>query len=115
MLTEFDGIEICNLRTEKTAHPYDFTVDRGSVLGNPFVMHSESERDEVCDKYEKWFMEHKKDKNLRVFLAEMVSVYKKYSRIRLFCWCVPKRCHAQTIAKFIYLFSKYEESSKEKI
>ena len=30
-------------------------VDRSSILGNPFRMHSKLERDEVCDKYEKIF------------------------------------------------------------
>ena len=29
-------------------------IDRGTVLGNPFVMRSESERDSVCERYAEW-------------------------------------------------------------
>ena len=30
-------------------------VDRTTTVGNPFIMHNESERDEVCDKYDEYF------------------------------------------------------------
>ena len=40
-------IEICNLRKQKPIEPYDVKVDRSSILGNPFVMRSEMERDSV--------------------------------------------------------------------
>ena len=45
-------IEICNLKNEKLLNAYDIRVDRMSVLGNPFRIQYEFERNEVCDKYE---------------------------------------------------------------
>ena len=65
-------------------------VDRSSDWGNPFVMHTESNRDYVCDmfiKYANWrlsidplWLKPLKDKNL-------------------VCHCVPKRCHAETLRR----------------
>ena len=96
-------IEICNLRKQKPIEPYDVKVDRSSILGNPFVMRSEIERDSVCDKYELHFKSKIKNKSER-FLNEilnLINIYKKYNKLRLFCWCSPKRCHAETIKKYI--------------
>lgn len=33
----------------------DVRVDRKSVLGNPYKMENESQRDKVCDLYETYF------------------------------------------------------------
>ena len=96
-------VEICNLRKQKPVEPYDIKVDRSSILGNPFVMRSEIERDSVCDKYELYFESKIKNKSER-FLNEilnLINIYKKYNKLRLFCWCSPKRCHAETIKKYI--------------
>jgi hypothetical protein len=66
-------------------------------------MKDESFRDEVCDKYEIYFNEKIKN-NDELFLKELKRlyyIYKKYNKLRLFCWCAPKRCHAETIKKFL--------------
>lgn len=96
-------IEICNLRKDKMNKIYDFRVDRKSILGNPFYMKDESKRDEVCDKYEEYFYNKLiyRD-NIIEILKDMISIYKKYNRLNLFCWCYPKRCHAEVIKDFIY-------------
>ena len=44
----------------------DIRVDRASVLGNPFELTKEEDRDKVCDAYEEWFQfnlrkEHKEN------------------------------------------------------
>lgn len=91
-------IEICNLRKEKPTHPYDIRVDRQSVLGNPFIMRSESERDKVCDEYEEYFYRRLKD---CATMRRVINCYKEYGKLRLFCWCSPKRCHAETIRDYI--------------
>ena len=45
-------IEICNLRNKKVEFEYDLRVDRSNkILGNKFYMHSELERDIVCEKF----------------------------------------------------------------
>ena len=96
-------IEICNLRNEKPTHPYDIRVDRQSVLGNPFIMRKESERDKVCDEYEEYFYRRLKD---CVTMKKVIDCYKEYGKLRLFCWCAPKRCHAETIRDYILSCSK---------
>lgn len=48
-------IFIKNLKNEKPNNPYDFKVDRTSVLGNPYYMFDECMRDDVCNKCEMYF------------------------------------------------------------
>ncbi len=59
-------------------------VMRPSPYGNPFVMGTEGDRDQVCDKFEKW--------------APKQPGYKeKLEKLRghdLICCCHPLRCHA---------------------
>ena len=103
-------IEICNLRNEKPSQPYDVVVDRTSVLGNPFYMKNENERDTVCESYDKrlkiivgsW-IEDKELKNRAMFteIYRLVQIYKDHGKLRLFCWCAPKRCHVESIRDFI--------------
>jgi len=94
-------ISICNLRVNKIINEYDIRIDRVSVLGNPYYMKSESERDIVCDKYEDWFNLNKDKDKVKLELNRLVDIYNKYGILRLYCWCAPKRCHAQTIVKFV--------------
>ena len=100
-------IELCNLKISKPKYPYDVKVCRRmSILGNPFVLDKESDRDLVCDLYEDWFKEQ-----ARVFKPEilrLLSIYKEFGKLRLFCWCAPKRCHANTIRTAI--MKEMEES-----
>ena len=96
-------ITIKNLRVEKPSAEYQVRVDRTSVLGNPFYMASEAERDAVCDKYEVYF-KNKISLEDNAFMAELRRLYriaKRYGKLELFCWCAPKRCHAETIKKFL--------------
>jgi hypothetical protein len=34
-------------------------------------------------------------------LRTLYKIYKQYGKLRLFCWCYPRRCHAETIKKFL--------------
>ena len=89
-------------------------VDRQSPVGNPFYMHTESERDLVCDKYQAYFNERiaYEKEILNVFgsdtrFLEFVTNIGKYAEdfdIALGCWCFPKRCHAETIKSYIENF-----------
>lgn len=99
-------INIKNLRNEKPINPWDVRVDRKSPLGNPFFMKYESERDLVCEKYKEWFHEELFDSVIQAELAILYDLLVKYGKLNLFCWCFPKRCHAETIKK--YLENKYE-------
>lgn len=96
-------IEIKNLRNTRPSQPWDVRVDRQSVLGNPFHMHSESERDKVCDAYKACFVSSMQDPNFRKEFWRIYRIYMKYGKLNLFCWCAPKRCHAETIRKYLEL------------
>ncbi len=102
MIVSSKSIEVCNLKKEKPTSKYDIRVDRASVLGNPFLLKSEDQRDSVCNLYVEWLTDH-----LR---AETPTILEELDRIgnlvesgtvRLFCWCAPKRCHAETIRAVI--------------
>jgi hypothetical protein len=100
-------IEICNLRNEKPQHRYDIKVDRSSVLGNPFNMTSVANRDQVCNRYYDWFYQQIKEDNIPFDeeLNRLMSLYIKYKKLRLFCWCAPLRCHSETIKEWIEMTS----------
>ena len=93
-------IKIKNLSKEKPKEPWDVKICRTkSILGNPYILYNESERDLVCDMYEKWF-----DENILMLkdeLQRLIEIYKTYHQLNLFCWCAPKRCHGETIKKYI--------------
>jgi hypothetical protein len=113
-------IKIKNLRSAQPKNPYDVKVDRSNkVLGNCFHMDDESQREEVCVKYIKWF--HDKiiscDPYFRHELNRLVTLYRIHGKLNLFCWCAPKRCHAETIRNHIInkLGSSYKEKKSKKL
>lgn len=71
------------------------------LLGNPFWINDESQRDKVCDDYAVWF---KTNRPKRV--DELVEIAKTQD-IELACFCqspkdvVKKRCHCETIKQYI--------------
>ena len=34
-------------------------------------------------------------------LERLKKLHVEYGKLRLFCWCAPKRCHAETIKQFL--------------
>ena len=100
-------IEIMNLWNDRPSLLYDIKVCRPSQIGNPFILTTEAQRDEVCDKYAEWFKVCSMDTNnsnhtgFKMELDRLITLYKKHKHLRLFCWCAPKRCHAETIKRYI--------------
>lgn len=103
-------VEIVSLRASRPAGPFDVIVDRRSPLGNPFRMTVEEDRERVCSQYEVYFQSmlsgeaHVGEERRAAFLAELsrlADIYRVYRRLRLFCWCAPRRCHAETIRNFL--------------
>ena len=96
-------IEIKNLRIARIQYPWDIKVDRTSVLGNPYYMAHEGMRDEVCDKYYHYFYNKIKNNDIEFIneLSRLITIYKDYGSLNLFCWCYPKRCHAEVIKDYI--------------
>lgn len=91
-----------------------FPVDRRTPVGNPFHMRSESERNIVCDKYEEWFKYLLTKEYNPIFMQYLDRIYQtsKSNNIALGCWCAPKRCHAETIKKFLEYDTNIEKFLK---
>ena len=77
-------------------------IGRGSPLGNPFNMRNPSERDDVCEKYEKWFYTRidERDPNVINELSRLINLARQGDLI-LGCFCSPKRCHGETIKNYM--------------
>lgn len=87
----------------KYKEPNHIYCGRGSVLGNPFPMNNESERNEVCDKYEEYFNQKVNVEKNEEMLKQLRLIYleSKKGDVNLGCFCAPKRCHCDTIKRFI--------------
>jgi hypothetical protein len=111
---EMYEVHIMNLRREQPQIDIDFKVDRSSVLGNPFL---NGTREINCDRYERAFKmlvfnvqkmpevyEHQTVVKSNLWFSELDRIYGALlinHTVRLFCWCVPLRCHSETIAKYL--------------
>lgn len=73
-------------------------VDRSSTLGNPFPVANGRTRDEACDMYEVHFRTNLTNDPL---VLRMLASLRGGHDVHLQCWCHPKRCHAETIARFL--------------
>ncbi|MDR1982931.1 MAG: DUF4326 domain-containing protein [Holosporaceae bacterium] len=95
-------ITINNLRNVYPVNEFDVRVDRKTVFGNPFHMTTESQRNCICDQYEEYFQSRVENNvAFRQAIDELIYLYKKHGILNLFCWCYPKRCHAETIRAYI--------------
>ena len=96
-------IEIMNLHNVKASKPYDVHVCRPHILGNPFLLdRTRNSRNKVCDQYARWLHDEVDKLSPRYHELERIrQIYKKHGRLRLFCWCAPLRCHAETIRDYL--------------
>ena len=81
--------------------------DRRTILGNPKVMDSEAQRDEVCDYYETYFnLAKDQDPEFESALDALYQNLMDSGVVTLLCWCKtpnnPKRCHTDTIANYLF-------------
>lgn len=101
-------ITIHNMNVEKPFQVFDVRCDRESVLGNrPQVNIAREDprwRDAACDWYDHWFNTEVLTFNNWPAYEELMrlrEIYRKHGRLRVFCWCVSKRCHTETIVKWL--------------
>ena len=75
---------------------------RPSALGNPYPI-AGSSRDAVCDQYEDWFATkvHMNDSRVMAELLRLHRLGKQTGHLKLGCHCAPKRCHVDTIRRFL--------------
>lgn len=97
------SIKVGNIRTHKNDGSIAIKVDRSSVLGKSFYVADESKRDSVCDRYEVYFNDKIKYGIDGAFIRELSIIFEvaKTHDVTLLCWCAPKRCHAETIIRYI--------------
>ena len=73
-----------------TAGPDAVYIGRGSPYGNPFVIGKDGDRNEVCDKYERYLLNN----------PQLLKAVKANLRGRdVVCFCAPKRCHGDTLVR----------------
>lgn len=77
--------------------PYDVYIGRtgrrNGAFGNPFVMRSEDERQEVIEKFENYARAQ-----IMFDPAYHANVKALYGKV-LGCWCAPKACHGDVLLK----------------
>ena len=96
-------VEVMNLHNSKPTELYDFFIDRRSALGNPFFMPSEGYRKAVIRKHKVFFKNAIKEKsNIHNALKIIIAAGYTHRKVRLFCWCTPKKCHGDTIKKYLF-------------
>ena len=83
--------KIYNLHKKKDIPFGAVRIDRQTKFGNPFPMlnDSDEERNRVCDEYETWVKTR----------PRLIEDIKELKGKDLACWCVPKRCHGETIMR----------------
>ena len=76
---------VVHCRKEK----YDVYIGRPSKWGNPFVVGRDGSRQEVILKFLKWFRNQQ----------HLIDALPELKGKRLGCWCAPKPCHGDMLAK----------------
>jgi len=70
--------------------PFDVYIGRGSKWGNPFTIGKDGTRTEVIEKYRKYIWHNTE-------LYE--DIFNELKGKILGCWCKPKACHGDVLAK----------------
>jgi hypothetical protein len=107
MAYKWEQMHILNRRNFDVLPENAVPVSRGTPWGNPFEIGKDGSREEVIDKYRKYF--HKKIKNSRQFKNDTL----KLLGMDLVCWCAPLPCHAKVIID--WLRSREEGVAKLKV
>jgi hypothetical protein len=81
---------IVNIRHTKA----DVYCGRGSDFGNPYKIGEDGTRDDVCDKFIPYFEKKLRDPKFR---DKVLTLRGK----KIGCWCLPLRCHLETIKKYL--------------
>ena len=95
-------IQITNKKVDKS-DSNTFYCGRPSVLGNPFEMESELDRNIVIDEYKKWLEDKLNVGDITISnrISTMIVHYKSHGELKLMCWCYPKRCHCEVIKEIL--------------
>jgi hypothetical protein len=88
--------------TKPEPHEVVINIARPSVLGNPYHMKHEHQRDHVIREYKRW-LEARYNDDASVFteLHAIAERVKDGEYIALECWCAPCACHGDVIIEAV--------------
>jgi len=97
------GIYVNNVRDVS----YGIYIGRGSILGNPFKIGKDGDRNMVIAKYRDWLWGKIKEKG-DVFneLCRLYKIWLVKGRLSLGCYCFPKACHGLVIGSCLIWLKK---------
>lgn len=79
-----------------------YYVGRPSILGNPFTIGIDGDRQEVIAKYRAYLEGAlKTNENLKGAINNIIAMSNKGHDIELECWCAPQTCHAEVLKEYI--------------
>lgn len=88
-------------------------IMRPSILGNPFNMSSEDEREISVRKYYHYLREEfKKKEEVYQELIKIVEKLKSGKDIYLVCYCAPMLCHGDVIANAVMGIIEHEQRNR---
>lgn len=78
-------------------------IGRGSVFGNPYPITRKFTRDMACRQYEPYFDEHMQNTESGIYqkMMDLVAQLQAGQDVTLVCFCKPKRCHGDTIKRWL--------------
>lgn len=96
-------ITIKNMNFSKPTERWHVRVDREAILGNPFVMEKEEDRDQVILQYKEWLEVHITAKTPYIMdeLRRIKKLHDDNGNIELYCWCAPQACHSEVLKEII--------------
>lgn len=78
-------------------------VGRPTKYGNPYTLHDEHDdvsREKVCDEFEAFII--RRPDIIDSLLQEVqLRIDQGFHTIELWCWCTPRRCHADTYKRIL--------------
>ena len=79
--------------------PWAISVGRPSVLGNPFRIGPDGDREECIAKFAAWLDAQLADPGSAAArkMAALRKLLARHGHLTLFCWCAPLPCHAEVI------------------
>ena len=77
---------------------------KGSVLGNPFPLGLDKNRDEVIRKYKMWLWEQfqMEGNPVRLEVLRLMNRVLNGEIVVLGCWCHPLQCHCDVVKSLIW-------------
>lgn len=91
-------IKVVNKKTYKGPGEY---IGRPNVLGNPFKIGQDGDRDQVMQKYRRWLWEKIQAGGQAAQELDKLTNIATERDLVLICWCAPAPCHGDIIKKAI--------------